>query len=165
MLLHMKLFTDGSVPLRMAEKRLTTFFAMEPQHQWWMNTLGNKWNLSLNICGVFHAWKLLHKSESVQQVFTLSSPAAWEEEKFVPSGFHTCSIMTIKPCMCFWPPPICIVGETKAVHFSITFQWLMSHAHSYLTVNWNDRMLNGARQCYQGRNLHSAVRVPWKACT
>jgi len=40
-----------------------------------------------------------------------------------------------------------------------------SHVRSCLTVSWNDRMLNGARQCYQGRNLHSAVRLLWKSCT
>jgi hypothetical protein len=39
----------------------------------------------------------------------------------VPSGFRMCSVMTKMPCMFFWPPPICIIGEMKAVHFSITF--------------------------------------------
>jgi len=75
-----------------------------------------------------------------------------------------CSTMTKEPCMFFWPPPICIIGEMKNMNFSITFQWLMCHARSYLTVSWNDRILNGARQCYQGRNLHSAVSVLWKSC-
>jgi hypothetical protein len=37
---------------------------------------------------------LLQKSESRQQVFTVSSPTAWGKEKFVQSGFHTCSTMT-----------------------------------------------------------------------
>jgi len=35
-----------------------------------------------------------YRSESLQQVFTISSPTAWGNEKFVQSGFHMCSTMT-----------------------------------------------------------------------
>jgi hypothetical protein len=62
-----------------------------------------------------------HKSESRQQVFTVSSPTAWEEEKFVQSGFHTCSTITEVPCVFSSPPPICSIGEMKAMHSSIAF--------------------------------------------
>ena len=53
--LHMKLFTDGWMPLRMAGTRQMMPFTVEPQHRWWMNATWNKWNLSLNVCTVFHA--------------------------------------------------------------------------------------------------------------
>jgi hypothetical protein len=39
------------------------------------------------------------KLESCQQVFTISSPTAWGKEKFVQSGFHTCSTITKEPCV------------------------------------------------------------------
>jgi len=41
----------------------------------------NKWNLSLNVYAVFNAWQLLQKLESFQQVFTISSPTAWQKWK------------------------------------------------------------------------------------
>jgi transposase len=44
-----------------------------------------------------HAWQLLQKSESLQHLFTLSSPRAWGKEKLVQNGFHTCSTMTQEP--------------------------------------------------------------------
>jgi hypothetical protein len=47
---------------------------------------------------MFHAWQLLQKSESLQPVFTVSSPTAWENKTFVQSEFHTCSTMTRGPC-------------------------------------------------------------------
>jgi hypothetical protein len=61
------------------------------------------------------------KSESRQQVFTLSSTTAWGKEKFVQSGFHTCSTITEEPCVFSSPPPICSIGEMKAIHSSIAF--------------------------------------------
>jgi hypothetical protein len=56
------------------------------------------------------------KLESRQQVFTISSPTAWGKEKFVQSGFHTCSTITEEPCVFSSPPPICSVGEMKTMH-------------------------------------------------
>jgi hypothetical protein len=61
------------------------------------------------------------KSEFRQQVFTVSSPTAWGKEKFVQSGFHTCSTITEEPCVLSSPPPICSVGEMKAMRSSIAF--------------------------------------------
>jgi hypothetical protein len=61
------------------------------------------------------------KSESRQQVFTVSSPTALGKEKFVQSVFHMCSTITEEPCVFSSPPPICTVGEMKAMHSSIAF--------------------------------------------
>jgi len=36
---------------------------------------------SLNARAVFHAWQLLQKTESLQQVFTKSLPTAWGIKK------------------------------------------------------------------------------------
>jgi len=66
---------------------------VEPHHEWWTNVSWNKWKQSLNVCTVFHAWQLLQKSESLQQVFTISSPTAWGKKKFVQNGFHLWSTM------------------------------------------------------------------------
>jgi len=41
--------------LRMAGKKQLMPLAVEPQRRWWMNVTWNKWNLSSNICTVFHA--------------------------------------------------------------------------------------------------------------
>jgi hypothetical protein len=165
MLLHMKLFTDWWMPLRMAGKRRTVPLVVEPRHWRHLNVTWNKWNMSLNICEIFHAGQLLQKSVSLQQVCTVSSPTAWENEKFVQSGLHTCSTMTREPCMLFLPPPICSIGVVKALHSSVTFEWLMSHSCIHLTLSWSDRMLNGVSKCHRGRKLHGAVRVLWKSCT
>jgi hypothetical protein len=48
----------------------------------------------LKIQAALHARQLLQKSETLKQMFTVSSPTAWGNEKFVPSGFHTSSTMT-----------------------------------------------------------------------
>jgi hypothetical protein len=61
------------------------------------------------------------KLESHQQVFTVASPTAWGKEKFVQSGFQTCLTITEEPCVLSSPPPICSVGEMKAMHSSIAF--------------------------------------------
>jgi hypothetical protein len=58
---------------------------VKPQHWQQTNATWNKWNLSLNVHAVFHAWQLLQKSESLQPVFTISSPTASENEKVVQS--------------------------------------------------------------------------------
>jgi hypothetical protein len=50
---------------------------VEPQQWQWMNAKWNKWNLSLNLCTVFHAWQLLQRSLSLLQVFIIPSPTAW----------------------------------------------------------------------------------------
>jgi len=96
MFLHMKLFADGQMPLRMAEKRQMTplTVAMDEHH---------KWNVLLNVSVIFHARQLLQKLESLQQVCIISSPTAWGKEKFVQSGFHTCWIKTSMPHVCRWP--------------------------------------------------------------
>jgi hypothetical protein len=44
--------------------------------------------LSLKVRTVFHAWQLLQKSESLQQVFTVSSPTAGGKEVFAKSSPH-----------------------------------------------------------------------------
>jgi hypothetical protein len=54
-------------------------------------------------------------------VFTVSSPTAWENEEFVKSEFHMCSMMTEEPYVLFLPPLICSVAEMKVMHSSITF--------------------------------------------
>jgi hypothetical protein len=73
---------------------------------------------SLNVHAVVHAWQLVQKLESLQQVFTVSPSTPWGNEKFVQSGFHMCSVMTKEPCV-FLPPPICSIREMKAVHLLI----------------------------------------------
>jgi hypothetical protein len=59
----------------------------------------NQVKFVLKVRAVFHARQLLQKSESREQVFTVSSPTAWVREKFVQSGIHTCSTMTKEPCV------------------------------------------------------------------
>jgi hypothetical protein len=88
------------------EQGQTTPLAVEPQHWWQVNT-SNKWNLSLNVHAVFHGQQFLQKLESLQQVFNVSSPRAWRNEKFVHTGFNMRSMMTKELCMFFLPPPIC----------------------------------------------------------
>ena len=134
---------------------------VESQHRWQMNAMWNKWNLSLNICTVFHAWQLLQKLESLRQVFTLSSSTVWGNKKFVDSAFHMCSTLIKERCVFIFPAPICSIGEMKAMHSLIAFWWLMRHACIHLTITWNDRVLNGMPQHHQGRKLHGAVRVLW----
>jgi hypothetical protein len=51
--------------------------------------------------------------------FYVSSSTTWGNEKFVQSGFHTCSMMTKEPCMFFLSCPICSVGKMKAVCSSV----------------------------------------------
>ena len=104
MLLHTKLFAGGRMPLRMARKRQTMPLAVEHQHRRRMNSTCKKWNFSLKAHSVFHARYLLHKSESLQQVFTVFSPTARGKEKFVQIGLHMCSKMTKEPCEYFLPP-------------------------------------------------------------
>jgi len=85
MLLHMKLFTYGWIPLRMAGKRQMMPIAVESQHRWQMNATWNKWNLSLNIHTVFHVRQLLQKLESLQQVFIVTnSLGKWLYAKWIP---------------------------------------------------------------------------------
>ena len=84
----------------------TTPLAVQPHHWWQVNTTWNKWNLPLNVCAVFHGQQFLQKLESLWQVFNISSPTAWRNEKFVHTGYHMCSTMTKKLCM-FFPPFIC----------------------------------------------------------
>jgi hypothetical protein len=83
----MKLCDGERMPLRMERKRQTMPLAVEHQHRRRMNATWKKWNPSLNARAVFHARQLLKKSESLQQVFTVSSPTAPGHEKFV----HTCA--------------------------------------------------------------------------
>jgi hypothetical protein len=61
------------------------------------------------------------ESKSRQKVFIVSSPTAWGKESFVQSGFHMCSKITEEPCVFSSPPPICSIGEMKAMHSSIAF--------------------------------------------
>jgi hypothetical protein len=61
------------------------------------------------------------KSQSRQQVFIVSSPTVWGKENLVQSGFYTCSTITEEPCVFSSPPPICCIGEMKAMHSSIAF--------------------------------------------
>ena len=117
MLLHIELFTDGWMPLRMAGKRQLMPLTVEPQHWLWMNATWSKWNLSLNVHTVFHAWQLQQKSESLQEVFALSSSTAWGNKKFVQNGFHMYSMMAKELCVFFLPPPIYSIGEMKTMHF------------------------------------------------
>jgi hypothetical protein len=84
------------------------------------NTTWNKWDLSLDLCTVFLSQHLLQKLEPLQQVFTISSPTTWGNEKFVQSGFHVCSTMTKESCV-FYLPPICCIGRMEAMHSWITF--------------------------------------------
>jgi hypothetical protein len=64
------------------------------QHWWHVNATWNRCNPSLKVHAVFHAWPLLEKSESLKQVFNISSPADLGNKKFVESGLHMCSMMT-----------------------------------------------------------------------
>ena len=48
----------------------------------------------MKVRAVSHARQLLQKSEPFQKVFTVSSLTAWGKDRFVQSGFHTCSTMT-----------------------------------------------------------------------
>jgi hypothetical protein len=92
--------------------------AVEPQHQWQVNTTWKKWNLSLNVRAVFHGQQFLHKLEYLQ-VFNVFSPTAWRNEKCVHTGFHMHSTMTEELCTFFLPPPTCSTEETKALYHSV----------------------------------------------
>ena len=70
-----------------------------PQHWWQMNATWNEWNLTLIVRAVFHAWQLLEKSESLQQVFTVSSPTAWET-KILCRVDSTCAQQWPKSYVC-----------------------------------------------------------------
>jgi len=148
-----------------------------------MNATRSKWNLSLNIHTVFHARQLLQKSESLLQVFTLSSSAAWGWKKFVQSGFHMCPMMTKEPYMFFLPPPIYSIGEMKTVHFLLHFNgWQVMDAfiwhsaattHSFdtqlqqrihLTLSCTNAMLNGMPKKLLGRKLYGPLMLLWKSC-
>ena len=75
------------MPLRMTGKRQTITLAVQPHHRRWMKAMWSRRNLSLNARAVFHARQLLHKSEYLQQVFTLSSPRAGKSKicaKWIP---------------------------------------------------------------------------------
>ena len=80
--------------IKNGEEETDNALTVKPQHQGRRNTTWNKWNLSLKIHAALHARQLLRKSETLKQMFTVSSPTAWGNEKFVPSGFHTSSMMT-----------------------------------------------------------------------
>jgi hypothetical protein len=107
--------------LRIPGKGQIMPITVESLHQQQMNATRNKLNLSLNIYTVFHARQLLKKSESLQQVFALSSSAVWGNKKFVESAFHICSSLMKEPCMFFFPQPICSIGEMKATLSLIAF--------------------------------------------
>jgi len=85
----------------------TTPLAVEPQHRWRVNTTWNKWNLSLNVRAVFQGQQFLQKLESFQQVFNVSSPTAWRNERSGHTGFHMRSMMTKELCTFYLPPPMC----------------------------------------------------------
>jgi len=87
MLLGMQLFDGERMPLTMAGKIQKMPLAVQHLHRRRMSATWKKWNLSLNARAVFHARQLLKKSESLQQMFTASSPTARGNEKFV----HTCA--------------------------------------------------------------------------
>jgi len=82
----------------------------------------------------------------------------------VCAKYITCSTMTKEPCV-FLPPPICGVGETKAMHFWIVFKRLTSNGCIHLTLSWNGRMLKGMPESHRERKLHFLVRLLWKSCT
>jgi len=126
-----------------------------------MNATWKKWNMSLNVCTIFHAWQLLQKLESLQQVFTLFSSTVWGNKKFVDSAFHMCSSLIKKQCVFIFPQPIWSIGEMRAMHSLIAFWWLMRYACICLTLTRNDRMLNGVPQHDQGRQLYGTVGVLW----
>jgi hypothetical protein len=82
----------------------------------------------------------------------------------VCAKYITCSTMTKEPCV-FLPPPICGVGEMKAMHFWIVFKRLASNGCINLTLSWNDRMLKGMPESHRERKLHCVVKLLWKSCT
>jgi hypothetical protein len=88
------------------EQGQTTPLAVEPQHRRQVNTTWNKWNLSLNVRAVLHGQQFLQKLESLQQVFNVSSPTAWRNERSGHAGFHMRSMMTKELCMFYLPPPM-----------------------------------------------------------
>jgi hypothetical protein len=57
---------------------------------------GAKWHHAPAVLAVYgeEPASRYQKSESRQQVFTVSSPTVSGKEKFVQSGFHTCSTLT-----------------------------------------------------------------------
>ena len=135
--------------------------AVEHQHRRRMNATWKKWNLSLNARAVFHARQLLKKSESLQQVFTVSSPTARGNEKFV----HTCAQpwANSQACSSCHHPYAALQKLSQCIprsHFNVsrvmdTFIWPLAEK----------KKMNGVPKCYRGRKLHGAVRILWKSCT
>jgi len=72
--------------------------------------------------------------------------------------------LTKGPCV-FLPPPICSVGENKAVHFWIVFKRLTSNGCTHLTLSLNDKMLKGVPKRHRERKLNCIVTLLWKSCT
>jgi len=64
---------------------------------------------------------------SLQHVFTVPSPRAWGNEKFVRSGFHTCSSIIKDVWMYFLPAPICSYGDIETMQSSIASKRLRGH--------------------------------------
>jgi len=118
-------------------------------------------HLSLNARAVFHKRLLLQKSESWQQIFTVSSPIAWGKEKLVQSGIHICSVMTTDPCLFSLPPPICSIEETNA-----SFALILTVDESLYSFDYWLKQLNAEwrAEISPGRKLHGTLRLLRKPC-
>jgi len=174
-LLHVKLFTDGWMLLKMARKSQMMPLTVEHQHRRWTYATWNKWNLSLNVCTVFNAWQFLQKSESLQQVFTISLPTAWGNKKFVWSRLHMWSTMKKSHvCSSFHHPYAALQKWRQCIRWShfngwwvmYTFSWPSVEmtecrmACSYITEAENSTIQSG---CFLRHERH--VYEPKESCT
>jgi hypothetical protein len=160
---HMKLFADGWWPLRMAGKRKMMPLAVELQHQGWMKATWNKWNLSLNICTVFHARQLLQKSESLQPVFTISCQqlgetrvsAKWNRYMF-SSDQRTICVVLATTHLQQWrnegSASIChilMAGESWMHLFDAQLKWQNAECHAQMSLR---------------KKIACHNRVLWESC-
>ena len=126
--------------------------AVEPQRQQ-MKATRKEWNLPLNAptVRVFHLRQLLQNAESLQHVFTVSSPTSRGKEKFVRSGFHMCSsIIKIHECISCQHPSAALETRRHYILLSHLNSWGVIEATSHhLTLDWSDRMLNGVPRMAQ----------------
>ena len=143
---------------------MTVFFAMEPQYQWW-----TPWETG-EICSWTYAEYFMHGNCYVSHnLYSKCLPYPHQQlgkKKSLCQMDFTCAAQWWKShaCSSGHHPSASLEKWRHCIFLSHYNAW-MSHAHSYWSVSWNDRMLNGTWQCYQGRSLHSAVRVLWKSCT
>jgi len=122
MFLHMKLLANRRMSLRIARRRQMTPHkgasksAMDERHIVQMKSV-LEYIHSISCTAIATEFGI--SPASVYCIF----PRAYGNEKFVQSGFCTCSVMTKKPFEFFSPPPICSIAEMKALRSSITFEW------------------------------------------